>query len=675
MGKLEVGKLAGLVGMAEAEKEYVWVAESDTRRGEFLRQLYTALSAADRRNVKIEGSDANFGLPPSAKTEREKEREKRKEREAERDKENNKRLSQVSLRVDTSAAALNASSAAPAQLNGPGAAVVPVISASSPISARTSSLPPGDYVSPHSLAPRSASLRQGATPSDRATPVTASKAPLFEDDPTESYDLGLLLSAADRLLARQHLLPPALPPDLDLILSSFDFRIGGDARELERRVQDEADALERGNAWALLHVHMDHPAINAAIGRALTELDKVGQEHLEPYSVALVGMGADVRAIEARNRTGGVVADNMSKLLDETRGLLDRLRLPEGLVETLRSVDLSDPASRDRAIRFAEVLWKRMGGPWEGWDAMRCVKDKRAEWAQHAADFSGRIARRVGEEAEWAVNNHLVRFKGEDGSGRKYGPPRVPVPGLGEAMNKYRELISWVREADPRGHYEILGAYVDRVGGVYDREVKRFMGEVRMMIGGKARVYRGCFYSGERPSMSTVSHRNFTPTVFSSEPSGAGTITSPTSISMPGNLNLSRTGTAIKDFSSTLTRKTVEGLKDTSGNLLATFKRGGRQLDLGNIVAASSSSTSSPRASSDTEREKPLELEEQFGLPGEDAIDVTMQGVVHPLLKEQAFIADVFEMDGRKDKAGTLKREDGKVGKKDLKWQRRMGWV
>jgi hypothetical protein len=486
-----------------------------------------------------------------------------------------------------------------------------------------------------------------------------------QDDLNESYDLGLLLSAADRLLARQHLLPPALPPDLDLILSSFDFRIGGDARELERRVQDEADALERGNAWALLHVEMEHPAIGAAVSKALAELDHVQQDYLNPYSDALVGMGADVRAIEARNRTGGVVGDNMTRLLEETQKMLDKLRLPEGLVETLRAVDLSDDNGRERALRFAEVLWKRMAGPWDGWEGMRAVKEKRSEWAMHVAEFSLKIGKRVSDDADRAVASHLTRFKGDEAPGRKQGPLRLPVPGLAEMIARHRPLLGWVREADPRGHYEILGFYVDKVGAVYDREIRRFAGEVRGAIGGRPRGYSElhlmpCTVFLANPYQPTV----FAPETMSpSSPQGG--------ISLPGNLNLMKTSTAIKDFSATLSRKTVEGIKDTSGNLLATFKiRGSNKLpDLSGLSAMSAGS--SPRASMDTDREKDKILfEEDEGMPGEEAVDAALAGILAPLAREQNFIGDMFDLDGKRDPK--TNEADGKAAKRDLKWQRRM---
>lgn len=491
VGRLEMGKLAGLVGF-EGDKEYVWVAENDVRRGEFLRKLWAAVPPDTKRKVRLEGTDSDFGLPPETKSEREREREARKEREREREllrSQSEVAEEKETVDVPESQPDLARAQTAPAAPNLKATPPSPISTAKellhpSPLSARSSSLP-GEFVSPNNLAPRSASLRAGNTPTSHPTPMAL--APWDDPDaPPESYDFNLLLSAADRLLARQHLLPTSLPPDLDLILSSFDFRIGGDARELERRVQDEIDGLERGNAWALLHVHMEHESIGTAVARAAEALQRVEEEHLDPYARVLVGMGADVRAIEARNRTGGVVGDNMDKLLTETRRLLSKLRLPEGLLETLRTADLADPGGRERALGFAHALLKRMAGPWEGMDQMRAVREQRNDWAGAAAVFAARVGRQIAGEADRAVS-----FAATAGRVDK-GAPKFPA--LAGALQGYRGLLNWVREADPRGHYEILGGYADRLAKIWDSEVKRWIGECKGTIGGRTGNY--CAWRG-----------------------------------------------------------------------------------------------------------------------------------------------------------------------------------
>lgn len=128
---------------------------------------------------------------------------------------------------------------------------------------------------------------------------------------------------------------------------------------------------------------------------------------------------------------------------------------------------------------------------------------------------------------------------------------------------------------------------------------------------------------------------------------------SPVTFSGGTNLSLGKTSTAIKDISAVLTRKTVEGLKDTSGTLLATLRKA--------KVDIPSSSTSSPRGSSDADRMGDY----GDGTPGEEAAEQALSGLVPALVREQAFITDLFEMDGRND-------APEKAAKRDVKWQRRM---
>ncbi|KAI9007668.1 exocyst complex component Sec3-domain-containing protein [Hyaloraphidium curvatum] len=456
-------------------------------------------------------------------------------------------------------------------------------------------------------------------------------------------------------------MPPPAPsetlPDLSEVLATFDFRPGGDARELAARVASEADALERGNAWALLHSHAEEPALDRAVARATEELGKVEDRYLRAYAEKLGGMGADVRAIERRNRREGTARDNMERLLKETQGLLARLRLPEGLVETLRTADLGDAAGREAAVRFARVLWARTGEDFGQLASMRAVRDRRTEWAGYVREFGVRIGRHVGGDCERALAAHSKAVAVGKGT-----PPRVPVARLAEALGGYRELLQWLREADPRAHYEVLGGYVEKVGAFYDKEVKRFAGDHSFKRSGAHPL--PVFAPEQQTSAPTV------------------TISS----------NIKQTSSAIKDFSATLTRKTVEGIKDSSGTFLATLKRGAK-LDVRALEAANASAGATPRASMDADRMSVATKEtrgredgdiDEEGTTGDEAMEMVLTAVAPPLVQQQAFITELFELETKRDATLTKQQTQGSVNgdasngisrsvsKKDIKWQKRV---
>ncbi|RKP12102.1 exocyst complex component Sec3-domain-containing protein [Piptocephalis cylindrospora] len=244
----------------------------------------------------------------------------------------------------------------------------------------------------------------------------------------------------------------------------------GNAAALEEKLTAELTDTEIKNIRSILAAEEAVEGIMNQIDRAAEELEEM-DSWFDSLRDELLKMGEGVQLIRSQNRGMQIQSSNQRALLHEVEDLLSSLVLPERVLGALREESLETPAAIERVEEAAARLQKMVQTKFEKEvHEMRVVRERMAYFHQHSDAFSIRIREYLrimfayqAEEA-MAENTKFARTVGLQLNGHT---------GLEEYLSRYRGLILWQREMDPRTYHEVAMLYVESVGRVNKAEIRQ----------------------------------------------------------------------------------------------------------------------------------------------------------------------------------------------------------
>ncbi|KAJ3120611.1 hypothetical protein HK098_004457 [Nowakowskiella sp. JEL0407] len=253
--------------------------------------------------------------------------------------------------------------------------------------------------------------------------------------------------------------------NLSEVLDGFNWNIGGNAADLELRLNAELQALEAANVHAIIQSEEQGNIVVQHIQAALQELEVVDQ-WIQHYTSHLNRMGQDVHQIESRNNSMQVTSMNQRS----------SLQIPGYIIEILRNEPLDDEEGiyqcEEATVKLAEVIHTKFE---DDLGTMQATKERIALFNGYATQFAVRLSDFLSEffkiQAATLIQN-LGRINKK--SIRIVGHDQVE-----ERLSHYRKLLKWLKEVDTRKHMELQMVYITEFSKVYKCEINDYLEELR----------------------------------------------------------------------------------------------------------------------------------------------------------------------------------------------------
>ncbi|KAI8048022.1 exocyst complex component Sec3-domain-containing protein [Syncephalis plumigaleata] len=260
------------------------------------------------------------------------------------------------------------------------------------------------------------------------------------------------------------------------VLESYAEAYSKDFSEVQaidvRLVADLAQS-EAENVRAILEADKQVGAVITQLESAIRELDSI-EAWTDTFKAQLKVIGEDVQLIQSQNKAMHVQTRNQKSLLREVDELLAALSIPEKSLSTLREESLSTDQGIVKVEEAAARLLRRLNNKFdEGLRDMYVVNERIEYFHLHANNFAVRMVdflkiaftfqadrcvseyAKSGVVASFILNGHRT---------------------LEESLSRYRGLMLWIKEVDPRRHNELLDLYAQAVSVAYKEEIKELLG-------------------------------------------------------------------------------------------------------------------------------------------------------------------------------------------------------
>ncbi|RKP27245.1 exocyst complex component Sec3-domain-containing protein [Syncephalis pseudoplumigaleata] len=240
----------------------------------------------------------------------------------------------------------------------------------------------------------------------------------------------------------------------------------GEIQAIDVRLVADLAQAEAENVRAILEADKQVGAVISQLESAIRELDSI-EAWSETFKAQLKVIGEDVQLIQSQNKAMHVQTRNQKSLLREVDELLAALSIPEKSLSTLREESLSTDQGIVKVEEAAARLLRRLNNKFdEGLRDMYVVNERIEYFHLHANNFAVRMVdflkiaftfqyAKSGVVASFVLNGHRT---------------------LEESLSRYRGLMLWIKEVDPRRHNELLDLYAQAVSVAYKEEIKELLG-------------------------------------------------------------------------------------------------------------------------------------------------------------------------------------------------------
>ncbi|RKP07488.1 exocyst complex component Sec3-domain-containing protein [Thamnocephalis sphaerospora] len=245
-----------------------------------------------------------------------------------------------------------------------------------------------------------------------------------------------------------------------------------EAQAIDARLVTDLAQSEAENVRAIMEANDQVEAIITQLESAIRELDSI-EAWSETFKGQLKVIGDDVQLIQSQNKAMHVQTRNQKALMHEVDELLAALSIPETSLSMLREESLSTDQGIVKAEEAAARLLRRLNNTFDDGTRDMYVVNERVEYFQlHANNFAVRLVdflkisftfqadtciseyNKSGAVASFALNGHRS---------------------LEESLSRYRGLMLWMKEIDPRRHNELLDLYAQAVNVAYKQETKELL--------------------------------------------------------------------------------------------------------------------------------------------------------------------------------------------------------
>ncbi|KAG0237832.1 hypothetical protein BGW42_008453 [Actinomortierella wolfii] len=299
----------------------------------------------------------------------------------------------------------------------------------------------------------SASALAGESSTTTPATATADTASVKTHDEIEPLDEEALLNLEELLY------------DMDLTSSE------GGGVALETRLMNELNSLEMANIYAIIESDDKIKEVMNELDKGIEELDDM-DNWLSMYRQELDNMGDDIRQIESQNRGLQVQTSNQASLLRDLEHLLETITIPERVLETLRKGSLDrESGIRELEVAAADVQDVLLSKYDEGVADMKAVRGRMEMYSYQCNNFATRLFEFLKGQLQTHVDAHL------GDKHRTLTKGFVVMFGyepLEQFFIKYRGLIVWLREMEPRRYTDLQMLYATNMNRLCRKDMKEF---------------------------------------------------------------------------------------------------------------------------------------------------------------------------------------------------------
>ncbi|KAF9972698.1 hypothetical protein BGZ73_004167 [Actinomortierella ambigua] len=246
---------------------------------------------------------------------------------------------------------------------------------------------------------------------------------------------------------------------------------GGGGVALETRLMNELNSLEMANIYAIIESDDKIKEVMNELDKGIEELDDM-DNWLFMYRQELDNMGDDIRQIESQNRGLQVQTSNQASLLRDLENLLATITIPDRVLETLRKASLErDSGLQELEKAAAEVQDVLLSKYDEGVAGMTAVRGRMEMYSYQCNIFATRVFDFLKTQLQNHVEAHL------NDKQRVLAKGFVVMFGyepLEQYFIKYRGLLVWLREMEPRRYTDLQMLYATNMNRLYRKDIKEF---------------------------------------------------------------------------------------------------------------------------------------------------------------------------------------------------------
>jgi hypothetical protein len=268
------------------------------------------------------------------------------------------------------------------------------------------------------------------------------------------------------------------------------------------------------------------------------------EDWLNLFSHHLLSTGKDIRDIETQNKGFNIATKNQKVLKEHLGMLLQDLELSDETVSVLQNASLETLVGiKDLEEATQKVQNAMKTNTNEKLKDMFVVKERIGQFGEYCNQFSSRfvifLKDLIKVYCDQALKNDVKFAKRQ---------PLILSSYLDmeESLLQYRNLVSWLKEIDPRQHMDVQVNYVELISQVHKRELKHLLDFLRMSYIERKTASDELEYGIDSFTYSAFS-QNSVQSVMKATSQAALNATKPLSISILKESTLSRKTSVITD--------------------------------------------------------------------------------------------------------------------------------
>ncbi|EPZ36592.1 Exocyst complex, component Exoc1 domain-containing protein [Rozella allomycis CSF55] len=263
--------------------------------------------------------------------------------------------------------------------------------------------------------------------------------------------------------------------DIQKLFESFNWEVN-DPAELEDILESELKALEAANVYALLEGERKNKEIMSHIDSGLVEMDTI-DSMLNTYATQLNLISEEIQQIETLNKGLQIHIANQQKLDMVLDDFLLKLYIPDDILTSLENESLETDQGILNLEETTIVLRDTLNTTFaSGLQGLAAVTERMELYRTSAFQFSNRLFDCLKRHIKTLIDQAMQekRFS-------KKGQLRMLAHDFAyEKFSKYRRLILWLRDIEPRRHLDLQVLYQSEFNTLYKKEVRDLLEALRV---------------------------------------------------------------------------------------------------------------------------------------------------------------------------------------------------
>ncbi|RKP18787.1 hypothetical protein ROZALSC1DRAFT_29563 [Rozella allomycis CSF55] len=288
--------------------------------------------------------------------------------------------------------------------------------------------------------------------------------------------------------------------DIQKLFESFNWEVN-DPAELEDILESELKALEAANVYALLEGERKNKEIMSHIDSGLVEMDTI-DSMLNTYATQLNLISEEIQQIETLNKGLQIHIANQQKLDMVLDDFLLKLYIPDDILTSLENESLETDQGILNLEETTIVLRDTLNTTFaSGLQGLAAVTERMELYRTSAFQFSNRLFDCLKRHIKTLIDQAMQekRFS-------KKGQLRMLAHDFAyEKFSKYRRLILWLRDIEPRRHLDLQVLYQSEFNTLYKKEVRDLLEALRVYHLSKREDDEACIF-GSMSALRSSTH-------------------------------------------------------------------------------------------------------------------------------------------------------------------------